>query len=333
MTDPLVLIRELRPDDATVDGFCPPADRAALLDDILATPRRTRRPLLIGIAGVAAASAAVLTIALVQPDRAPVAGSPTALPPARLAAVTLALHHLAGVAAARPADTGTGRYWHLRIREQQTGPEGQADSVTTLESWTDATGRIWRHDVLTVQGSPPEENYYEFSRGDDHVSYPSPEYLATLPTEPSALYDFLDDHVSGSSSHEEAIFVAVGDMLRGGFAPPELRSAAIQVLTRLPHVSLSGTTTDALGRTVQQFDFADESIRPGEVQSISFDPQNAQILDEGMSSRGGASIVVDGPSGRRVLSSDMDFTSSVVQADTVDEIPEDVLDKAVLQHD
>ena len=65
---------------------------------------------------------------------------------------------------------------------------------------------------------------------------------------------------------------------------------------------------------------------------MSFDPDTAQILDEGFTSHGGGDIVQDGPSGRRVLSSDMDFTSSVVLADTVDEIPADVLDNAVLQH-
>jgi hypothetical protein len=65
---------------------------------------------------------------------------------------------------------------------------------------------------------------------------------------------------------------------------------------------------------------------------VSFDPDTAEILDEGLSSHGGPDIVADGPSGHRVLSSDLDFTSSVVLADTVDEIPADVLDNAVLQH-
>ena len=331
MNDPLALLSELRPDEREVDAVWPLADRAAVLDDIVVTRRRDRRPLFLGAAGVAAASAAVLTIALVPLNGSPHRG--VGMPPAQLAAVTTALNHLAGVAAAGPADTGTGSFWHLQIREQQTGPEGQRDSVTTQESWTDHTGRVWRHDVMTVQGSAPEVDYYEFAPGSDQVSYPSPAYLDTLPTEPAALYDFLDSHVSGSSSHEEAIFVAVGDMLRGGFAPPELRSAAIQVLTRLPHVSLSDTTTDPLGRTVQQFEYTDDSARPGAVQSIAFDPATAQILDEGYSSHGGSPIVMDGPNGRQVLSSDLDFTSSVVRADTVDAVPADVLDRAVLQHD
>lgn len=101
----------------------------------------------------------------------------------------------------------------------------------------------------------------------------------------------------------------------------------------LAHVSLSDATTDALGRTVQQFDFVDQSARPGEVQSISFDPQTAQILDEGTSAHGGAPIVEKDAAGQRhVYPSDLDFTSSVVVADTVDQIPADVLDNAVLQH-
>jgi hypothetical protein len=116
MNDPLTLIRELRPDDADIDDSWSPAERAAVLDDILARRRRSRRPLFIGVAVVAAASAAVLTIALVQPDRTPTSHGSTAMPSVRLAAVTVALNHLAGVAAAGPADTGTGQFWHLRIR-------------------------------------------------------------------------------------------------------------------------------------------------------------------------------------------------------------------------
>ncbi len=211
-------------------------------------------------------------------------------------------------------------------------PRARPNTVTTQESWTDQTGRVWRHDVLSVEGSAPEEDYYEFAPGSDDVTYPTPAYLATLPTEPAALYDYLYTHVSGSASHEEAIFVAIGDMLRGGFAPPELRSAAIRVLTHLPHVSLSDTATDPLGRTVQQFEFADDSARQGAVESMAFDPATAQILDEGFSSHGGSPMVMDGPSGRRVLSSDLDYTSSVVVADTVEAVPADVLSQAVLQH-
>jgi hypothetical protein len=120
--------------------------------------------------------------------------------------------------------------------------------------------------------------------------------------------------------------------LRGGFAPPALRTAAIQVLERLPHVTLSVVTTDSLGRTAQQFDFVDESNRAGAVQSLSFDPATAQIVDEGTTSHGGDPLVIDGPSGRQVVSSDLDFTSAVVLAQAVDQVPADVLDRAELQH-
>lgn len=227
MTDPIALVRELRPDDADVRGAWPAGERAAVLDDILATRRRSRRPVLIGIAGIAAASAAALTIALVQPAGGPPSGHRApALPHAQLAAVTTALHHLAGVAAAGPADVGDGRFWHLRIREQQNGPEGQRNSVTSLESWTDHTGRMWRHDVLTLEGTAPQQDYYEFPAGDDQVNYPSPAYLDSLPTDPDALYSTLDAQVSGSATHEEAIFVAVGDMLRADSHLP--RCAALR---------------------------------------------------------------------------------------------------------
>jgi hypothetical protein len=352
--DPIDTLAQLRPVDSDLDAHWAPAHRASALDAILTTRRRSRRRWYVS-AGVAAAAAAGLAVALVRPDQAPapartsppapiaVPGVPagtrtpqssaSALPPVHLVAAVSMLHHLAHLAAALPADLGDGRYWHLRIREQQHGPESQPDRDETLESWTDQDGRVWRHDVITFAGLPPQDEYYEFPAGSDQVNYPSPAYLASLPTDPDALYAFLDSHVLGSSSHEEAIFVAVGDMLRGGFAPPALRSAAIDVLTRLPHVFLSSSTTDPLGRTVHEFVFVDESIRPGESQSISFDPQTAEILDEAVDSHGGQPLDVAGPSGtRQELSSDSTYTSSVLVADTVDQIPQEVRDNAVLQH-
>jgi hypothetical protein len=94
------------------------------------------------------------------------------------------------------------------------------------------------------------------------------------------LLHYLRSHVSGSTSRDEAVFVAVGDMLRTGIVPPALRAAAIRVLERTPHVALGVTHTDALGRPVIRFDFVDTSKRANETQSLIFDPKTAALLGE-----------------------------------------------------
>lgn len=42
----------------------------------------------------------------------------------------------------------------------------------------------------------------------------SPHFLTSLPTEPDQLSAYLRARVSGSSSQDEAVFVAIGDVLR-----------------------------------------------------------------------------------------------------------------------
>lgn len=245
--------------------------------------RISRRRSLITTAAIAAAVAAIVAVPLLLPSGTP-GGPPSASALAALAAT-----------AADQAPLAPGQYLHVTTVSQQNG------HVVTREGWTAADGEVWRVD--TAAGT---STYYVFPPGGDDFGYPSPAFLKSLPTEPAALQRYLEDHVHGSSSRDEALFVAVGDMLRGGFAPPALRAAALRVLERTPHVT-AAPGQDSMGRAATVVRFVDESIRPGEVQSLYFDPATAALVQEGLSV------------------GDHSYSGTVTASDVVSSVPAQVL--------
>lgn len=320
----------LRPDPHWAD-----ADAGALIEQVLATGRavdrdvrRTdlrligaqphRRRIVVATGVLAAAAAAAVVIPSVLPADAPGGASPAA---------AAALHRLARMAAHSSLDeAGPTQFRHTVESSIQSGVLGEGpDKVTgkptvlrgtltgRLESWTSADGQVWRRDVDTDADGRTHIDTYLFAAGDDQTSYPSPHYLASLPTTPGALESYLRSHVSGSMSNDEAVFVAIGDMLRGGFAPPALRSAAIEVLAGLDHVSLGNATHDERNRPAQEFDYIDTSKRPGEVDGLFFDPTGAQIVQE------------------TNTAPDWSYTSIVEKADVADAVPAEILRTAVRQ--
>jgi hypothetical protein len=111
---------------------------------------------------------------------------------------------------------------------------------------------------------------------------PTRAFFAGLPTDVDALQSYLRNHVEGSSSHDEAVFVAVGDALRtaGGLASPKLRAAMLAVLSRTPGVVVHPDAQDYLQRPAIRADFVDQKIRPGEVHAYYFDPTDFRFLEE-----------------------------------------------------
>lgn len=273
--------------DVVIDTM--PLHRASSPAVATTPPRMSRRRSLVVMGSVAATVAALLAIPLLLPSGAP-AGPSTAR----------ALNALAAAAATTSEQPlQDGQFRHAVEQATQTG------NVITIESWTAADGHIWRRDTYgEAAGSP--SMLYAFPPGDDSVNYPSPAFLRTLPTEPVELETYLREHVSGSSSQDEAVFVTVGDFLRGGFAPPALRSAALQVLERNPHVT-ARAGHDSLGRDATIVEFVDEVGRPGEVQSMYLDPSSAAILEESRKAPA------------------LDFQNVVVSREVADAVPMDVL--------
>lgn len=306
-TDILDQVRRVQPAAADLDAAWPSADRADLLHRLLLTqsaaPPRLRHRLVLVTALAAAAVTGVVAVPALLPDGTPGAASPAA---------AAALHRLSHTAAAtRGTDPGTGQFLHRVVRAHQVGitenPGDPLDLVTVSESWQAPVGDLWRRDTGADGGAAPHRSTSYFpSRGFDRGAF-----LASLPTDAARLRRYLRSHVSGSNSTDEAVFVFIGDTLRDGGAPAALRSAMITVLTLTDHVTLGTTRRDEIGRAVEEFDYVDGARRPGVVQSLSFDPVTAELIDEATTGDGSS------------------YTRSVQTSEVVDAVPTDVLRSAV----
>jgi hypothetical protein len=280
--DVLDAVSAFRPTDEQLDREWPAARRAAVLERVRTAapdapirfvarrPQHRRRRWALATVAVGVAAAAAVAVPLLLPADAP-GGSTNA------GAATL--EKLAVAAANTPADlVQPGQFRHLVDREIQNGDQPMQ---TVHESWTAYDGRIWRKDTLLSDflGRHGVVDYYQFPPGGASVNAPTPQFLASLPTEPGELHRYLKKHVSGSTSRDEAVFVAVGDMLRGGFAPPMLRAAAIRMLEHAGHVTVR-QGIDSQGHTAIVVSFRDRVHRPGETDSIYFDPATSAIEEE-----------------------------------------------------
>lgn len=254
--------------------------------------RRLRRWVIAGAAASAVAVALTMGPALLGPD-----GSASAQAVSQL--VTSAKLSTAVV-------IPPGKYLHMTIADRQTSPDpNMVTTRGTMESWTADDGRLWRRDV---RGDRVE--YYSFSAWPAAAPLDfTPRGTAAMPTDPKALFEVLDRSVQGSSSHHEAIFVAIGDMIRLGFVPPAVRAAAIEVAASLPEVK----ATRADGQTT--LTFGDDSIRRGVLNSLIFDSATAALIGERATSQ----------------QDDFTYTSSITIYGLVDAVPAEVRERSACQ--
>jgi hypothetical protein len=264
-TTPADLLLSSGPTDARLRDLWTPTEREHLRELTLArtgsayTGRglRTRRRVGIFAGATAAGAAAILTgPAILAPSQTPQAA---------------ALTRLAGTANSRPAVViPPGKFLHMTVVAHDR------TYATTSNSWTDQAGNIWRKDV----SGTGQVDYYLFPHPDHQsVDYPSPAYARTLPTDPAELEAYLRARVDGSTTQDEAVFTAIGAMLRLGYVPAPVRATAIKTLARLPEVTTS-TATTLNHRTALRVDFIDKRHRPGAVASLFFDPQTSALVQE-----------------------------------------------------
>ncbi|WP_375482189.1 hypothetical protein [uncultured Jatrophihabitans sp.] len=274
--DPVSVVSGYRPTDEQLDDLWPADRRAAVFDRAqTATSMRLRwKPAtLTGGLAAAAVVAVVAGVALVGNATSRTAGhnpeanhpSPASSPavsPTRNQFVLLAAR-----ARVAPALV-TGGYWHVVRHDTEDG------GTAVQESWTDGRGRVWRRDT-EHDGSV---SYLLFAPGTGDFEDPTPRTLSHLPTDPVALERTLRAHVSGSTSTDEAVFDYVQTIVGSGWASPDLRAAALTVLQHTGRVTTS-TTTDSLGRPAVRADFVDPTYRPGEKESLYFDPHSTELLE------------------------------------------------------
>jgi hypothetical protein len=201
---------------------------------------------------------------------------------------------------------GAGQFLHVVTASRQTGTVDSdrgptpIDQAIVIDDWRDPDGWTWsRRRFRTTT---------EFYVLPPIWGWMRPGYAATMPTEPHALDLFLRARVSGSSSQDEAVFAAIGDMLKQEAAPPALRAAAIRVLGMNPRVAVA-VDRDPIGRPALRATFRDERARPGVQQSLYIDPDSGALLGDDTSS-------VEG-----------EYRAVITQREVVDALPASIVKK------
>jgi hypothetical protein len=238
-------------------------------------------PVAASVAVLALAAGTVVALLVSHgSDHDPSTGGAAFDPPAELSTVTLS----------------GGQYSHRVDQQIQLDADGtplaNAQDAMVNRNWVSTNG-----DILSVRtGSQHRCANFRHS-GDPNFEDPTLSFFASLPTGADALNEYMRDHVAGSSSRDEAVFVAVGDALRtaDGLASPQLRGAFVAVLSRTAGVVVHEDQRDYLGRPAVRADFVDQRIRPGEIQSLYFDPSTFQLL-EGRESSNSQPQTYTGPS-------------------------------------
>lgn len=264
----------------------------------LAPPRLrglTRRRWL-AVGAVAAAAAFASAVGVLAPD--------AALPRAT------AVEQLAARAASAPVTVaGPGQFVHVVSTTTQERRDDQTPQVDeTSESWVDATGTIWRRDVSRT--APVGTTYYKFepvALDDDPFWGKNAADYAQWPTDPVELRAFLSAHLSNHAPGKtidgsQPIFENVSDRLGSGLTSPQLNAALIRVIGSLPEVSVADVSY--AGHDAVRLEY-----RGMYVDALYFDKETAAYLGE---TSPGAET--------RILTQDV-----------VDQVPAEVLAKAVLQ--
>lgn len=271
--DQLESLVSCRPTAATIDAEWSPEYRAQVLASIMAdqpalrSPRRivTRRWSMVA-AAVSVAAAVVVGTALIPAGSA---GGPDL-------AAAATLERLAVTAAGGPL-LGPHQFDHVLMRTMQDGSQPDANGRWAREQWTAGdTGDTW---YRTTDDHALQCAHYSMADPPDFAS-PTPAFLASLPSDPARLREYVRAHIVGSMSRDEAVFVAIGDMLGSGLPSPELRAEAFRALIGSGHIDVRADTRDALGRPAVRVSFVDAVGRPAEVQSMYFDPSTSRVMQQ-----------------------------------------------------
>ncbi len=275
MTDLMQRLQHARPTAVELDTMWTRDKRATVLGRVLADATPGRRPRrTTWLAAAAVASALVVVPSIVD------GGSSTAQADLRALA-------MAAVSADGPV-IAEGTYLHVKTEAIQRNSRIFGDGRTldtNRESWTRWDGSVWAIDTRPSEGWT---EYLRFPRPEEpDLSGPTPEFAASLPDDPEELRAYLNEHVSGSSSHEEAIFSAVTGWARSHFLPPKTLAAALEVLAGVEGVETREVT--ALGRPAVEITYKTFWLGLVERQSVVLDRATAQVISTSSSDPGGTS--------------------------------------------
>ena len=253
-----------RPDTDTIDQSWYIGRREQVLRQVMAahpaetTPLRPRRRPRWGLvaAAVALVATAGLFVQVLLPMGSP--GSPQA---------AAALDRLAGaVPADVPIPEGSFQLTVYRDTGLAETENGYERYHTERSTWLASDGWAWAHQT------GDQAAYYIFQ------PVPRNWDLNLVPADPTVMEAYLRARVMGSSSVDEALFVAVSDTLTFEATPAATRAAAIRMLAGVPGVTVAEGVSDPQVRPATEVRFVDEGNRPGVVNSIFLDPADTQLL-------------------------------------------------------
>lgn len=294
-TDLMNRLADARPTDVHLAEAWPAIEQDTLLDRIRdeagLPPRRVRRRTAL-LAAVAAVSALVVVPTVISVGDASAREDILAL--ARMAA------EVDGPA------FGPGTFLHVKTESLQENSRLLGDGATYethREAWRRWDGTQWAVDTDPRRGFV---DYYVFETETvPSFGSPTPEFLASLPDTATEFRAYLDQHVSGSNSHDEALFVAVTDMARSGMLDPATLSLALEAIADIGRVHTKDVLVE--GRPAVEISFRRFWVAAIAVESLTIDTETAQVLRTSSSDPGGT------------------YESTTTLLEVVDEVPADVL--------
>ncbi|MCW2839115.1 MAG: putative polymerase sigma (70) factor [Aeromicrobium sp.] len=302
MMDEIEAFRQLR------DHATPPADEVGLarareqLTRQLSVPRpRLRRGHLrrrvVAVTGLVAAASAV-TLGLVT-----VGNEPPRADAAAVTALTSASDHVLDVPL--PV-TAPGQYLLRRQVQVTWGSAGDANRAVVTGSdgepvvWaTERTNEVWiphdptdewvvrersrpshlvSKDAAALAG-PTEDDLWKAPNGifGPHWRYAHPttyeRRYADHPRDPEDLLAFIESRPSVAGGGDAVAFGDIGDILREGAAPADLRAALYQALALIPRVTLVSDSVNLAGQAGVAIGYPDEG-------QLIFDPQSGAFIGE-----------------------------------------------------
>jgi len=213
--------------------------------------------------------------------------------------------------AAAAADTdgfsfGPGTYLHVKTESVQENSRVFGDGRTydtNREAWIRWDGAQWAVDTRPSAGWI--EYHYFAPSTDIGFSSPTPQFVAQLPDAPAELREYLDNNVSGSNSHDEALFVAITDLANSHLLDPATLAVALEAITDVDGVKTEDVEVE--GREAVEISYRRFHLNVLGVDSVTIDKETAQVLRVRSSSPGGT------------------YTSTTTLAESVDRIPALVL--------
>jgi hypothetical protein len=300
MTDLFTSLAEARPTTTELDHMWASDRRADLLERLQAPDQRLDSSAPVGRSrrGLRLLAAAVVVV-LALPVGHEVLSPDVAQARADLRALAAVASDSSGPVLA------PGQLLHVRTESLQDNRWPYQDGAnwdTNRESWISWDGTTWAID------SRPSAGWRDYlhlaAASTPTLNQPTPQFAATLPHDSAAFRAYLEDHVSGSNSHDEALFVAVTDLIHSNVLPPAVLSAAL------------GALADVDGVRTQ-----DVTFEGHDAVEISYRRFGLAFLSD-------HSLVVDRATARPLIEADRNplgsYKSTTTSVEVVDQVPVEV---------